>query len=98
MEKTQSIDCKVVHPVKDGSLLADIVKFRIQFPDGLSFDLVVHILLESCLDEQWPRGKEQIVEGNVVVIEHCLPTEAILECEVNMRDSHHQVLVEEVQN
>ena len=59
---------------------------------------VVHVLLEHCPDDQGHGGEDQVVEGDVHVVEDGLAGVATVESEDELGDGEEHVLVEEVQD
>lgn len=98
MQEAEQILQVVILPGEEGLFGADVIQTRVELSNLSTIQLVIDILLKSCFDDQGPRCVEQVVKGNVVVIEYSLATESIVESKEYMRKGKDEILVEKVEN
>jgi len=98
MNDSQKADTDIIGPVENCVLGPDVVKLRVELTDLFALFLVVNILFESGFDEERPRGEEEVVERNIIIVKNGLTTETILKGKHKMRDCQDKILVKEVQN
>lgn len=98
VEQSVKVVLQVILYVIDCFLRAHVVHLRVELAQLDAVHQVVDVLLEDCLDHDWPRGVEQVVKADVEVIIDRLAREPVDPSEEEVRHCQHHILVEEVEH